>query len=164
MPIVDVQCPSKALVVNVLREKQKAINCGKIVEDINDEPREKVNVPLRFEAKTIIENVREQTGVAKTEALTRILEWYAALPVKLRLAILNRDVDTRRELTRLVLSEMAGTEKADPHAAIDAPVTEEQATRIIRIMLDHLERIRAGRQREKAGIEPGSQAAKRRGR
>lgn len=79
-----------------------------VVAEESDQKREVAHVPLNPKAKAIVEDVRKTTGVPKTEALTRILEWYASLDPKLQLAILNRDQATIQELARLVVLKMAG--------------------------------------------------------
>jgi hypothetical protein len=55
----------------------------------------------------MVAQIREDTGIANTEAMERILEWFTGLDRKFRLAILNNDPATRAELARLTLSEMA---------------------------------------------------------
>lgn len=104
-----------------------------------------LTINLTPRARGIIEQVREDTGVPNTEAMVRILEWFAELPVKLRLAVLNRDQETQRELVRAVLSDMAALAEADPSHPQPVPASIEQATRIIRVMADHIERISLGR-------------------
>ena len=67
-------------------------------------------VPLKARASELLNGIRNDTGVSKVEAIQRIFEWFLGLDRKLRLAILNKDVETQRELVRLVLSDMAGDE------------------------------------------------------
>lgn len=148
----------KSLAPQQLRNVRDRVIFSGIVAEQKQIIRETIHVPLHQSASEVIEGIRDDTGVSKTEAATRIFEWFAGLDRKLRLAVLNRDADTRRELTRLVLAEMAGVEAADPGAAAAAAdMSIEQAVRIARVMLDHVERLDAGRKNEPA-------AAKRRGR
>jgi len=69
-----------------------------------------ISTPINLtpRARAIIEGIREETGVPNTEAMVRILEWFTSLDRKFRLAILNRDEETKRELFLLVLQQMAG--------------------------------------------------------
>ena len=65
-------------------------------------PKQKtVQIMLTPESRRIIENLRDDTGIPNTESMARILEWFAGLDRKLRLAILNRDEETRNELALL---------------------------------------------------------------
>lgn len=89
-------------------------------------------------AKAIIEGIREDTGVPKTEALTRILEWFAGLDRKLRIAVLTRDPDTRRELTRLVLRDMADLKDAGDLEDAAEDVELERALRIAQAMIHRI--------------------------
>lgn len=63
-------------------------------------------VSLQPDARKIIEKIREDTGIPQTEALKRLLEWFAGLDRKLRLAILDNDPATRDELVRLAFAGM----------------------------------------------------------
>jgi hypothetical protein len=71
------------------------------------------------EARAILEGLKEETGVPNTESLTRILEWFASLDRKFRLAVLNRDPATRAELARLTLEQWAAAEAAQPKPTQD---------------------------------------------
>src|SRR5688500_11170724 len=76
------------------------------VADQTDTKRKTVTLNLNPETREIIEKIKDDTGVAQVVALQRILEWFSGLDRKLRLAILNRDEETRRELIQLVLQEI----------------------------------------------------------
>jgi hypothetical protein len=57
-------------------------------------------------AREIVDKLRADTGIPQTEAMLRILTWFASLDKKLRLAILNNDPETREELVRLAFASM----------------------------------------------------------
>jgi hypothetical protein len=78
-----------------------------------DPKREVVNVPLGPRSRVIVERIRLDTGIPKTEALTRILEWFASLDRKFRLAVLTSDPATREELARIALADMVTAEPSD---------------------------------------------------
>lgn len=82
-----------------------------------EQKRKGVMVSLNAEAREVVERLREDTGIPNTEALTRILEWFASRDRKFRLALLNGDEDTKAGLARLTLLEMAGLDGADEAAA-----------------------------------------------
>src|SRR5687767_2562912 len=89
---------------------QKAIDLHSVSDD--NGIRKTITVTLNPRARDVVEQLREDTGVPNTEAMARILEWFAAQDRKFRLAVLTRDEETKRELVRLVLQEMAGMDKA----------------------------------------------------
>lgn len=92
--------------------------------------RAQVILKLSAEAKAITESLRDDTGVSNVAAMERLLEWFAGLDRRFRLAILNRDEDTRRELALDALAKMSGQ-----------PLTPDQlaAVRARAIDLDPLE-------------------------
>lgn len=97
-----------------------------------------ITVHLVPEARRVVDNIRNDSGVPNTEAMARILEWFAAQPRKFRLALLNRDVETQRELIRGVLVEMAGLDAAQKIR--DAgPASIPDALAVARAMLDEIE-------------------------
>lgn len=69
--------------------------------------RKTIAVDLTPRAREVIDGIRDDTGVPNTEAMARLLEWFAGLDRKLRLAVLTRDIDTRNELLALALRDMA---------------------------------------------------------
>jgi CheY-like chemotaxis protein len=105
----------------------------------SEPPRINLNVNVTPSARAVIERIREDTGVPNTEAVARLLEWFAAQPRKFRLALLNRDVDTQRELIRGVLVEMAGLDAV--HKIREAgPASIPEAVSAARAMLDEIEK------------------------
>lgn len=66
-----------------------------------------IHITLGPEAREVVEKLRQDTGIPNTEAVARLLEWFAGLDRKFRLALLNRDASTRAELARLTLQDMA---------------------------------------------------------
>ncbi len=124
-----------------------------IVAEENEESRHVTPIPLVRGAKAIIESLREETGVPKTEALVRILEWFASLPVELRLAVLNRNEDARRRLLKTVIVEMAGDAEAATNPNL--PADEREAIRLIQHMAARLEKLRTSRANEEAPTEEG---------
>jgi hypothetical protein len=104
----------------------------------NEPKRENTSVPLNPAARAVVERVREETGIPKVEALARILEWFGSLDRKLRLAVLTRDEETREELTKLVVRQMAGLPK-DQLAESAESLTVEQTLAATRAMIDRLE-------------------------
>lgn len=120
---------------NSLREIQKPIDCYSVTADSS--PPKAISITLNARARDIIERLRDDTGVPNTEAMARILEWFASQDRKFRLAVLTRDEETKRELVRLVLQEMAGMDKAGL-ADATASVTPREAVKVIRAMADKL--------------------------
>lgn len=95
------------IIVNLkLRLKR---NIYMIVEMADKQPiaRVGVNVSLLPKARDVIEKIREQTGVPQTEALKRILEWYASQKPLFRQAILTGDPESRQEFSRALLEQWA---------------------------------------------------------
>jgi len=74
------------------------------------ESRKTIAVNLTPRARAIIDSIRDESGVPNTEAMARILEWFAGLDRKHRTAILTKDVDAQREYLRLVLDQIVGDE------------------------------------------------------
>ena len=85
--------------------------------------RKAISVTLNPRARQVIEGIRGDSGVPNTEAMARILEWFAALDRKLRLSVLTRDVGTQREMLTLLLQQMvaadAATKEHGPLALLD---------------------------------------------
>lgn len=119
-----------------------------------------VTLNLTPKAREIVENIREDTGVPNTTAMERFLEWLGEQDRKFRVAVLTKDPELKREMARLVLADMAAIEAADPGHAQPVPVTVEQATRIIRVMLGHIERIHLGMTNAEAPASPAATAKK----
>jgi hypothetical protein len=76
-------------------EKNRSVS-GAVKEEIPE--RESVKINLTPEAMAVITAMRSETGTIKIEAMSRIVEWFASLPLKLRLAVLNRDDRAQDEL------------------------------------------------------------------
>lgn len=97
-----------------------------------------ISIQLSPKAREIVDQLRGDTGIPNTEALSRILEWFAGQDRKLRIAILTNDVDTRHELLRLALRDMAAM---DTSAATigGVPVTLKETAAVIRAMADRIE-------------------------
>lgn len=116
-----------------------------------DTPRKNISIGLNPTARDVIERLREDTGVPNTEAMTRILEWFASLDRKLRLAILSRDSGTRDELIRLALREMLGLDVAAQHVG-GKPITHDEGIRIMQKLLEqmHVQHIAISRELEDA--------------
>jgi hypothetical protein len=74
-------------------------------------------VVLSPHARSVVKKIKYDTGVAHTEAMSRILEWYSSLDKKQRAAILSRDEAFRAELVGLLLKQM----EANPAAGIPTP-------------------------------------------
>lgn len=94
-----------------------------------------VNLRVKPEAAEILRGIRNDTGVPGSEALVRILEWFASLDRKFRLALLNKDDETRRELALRTLLDMA---KRDPRALItDLPMA--QSVQMLEALQRHIQ-------------------------
>lgn len=104
-------------------------------------------VNLSGPARQMLETLRDETGIPNVEAITRFLEWLSGVDRKFRIAILTRDAAAQQEFSRTVLSEMAGravmADKAEP-------VTIEQATGVISIMLERIKQIEASYRKDLA--------------
>ena len=86
-----------------------------------------ISISLVAPARRVVERLREETGVPVTEAMTRILEWYASFDPKFRLAVLNRDPEVRRELTALAMKTMAENPSHDFTPPAQPATKTEQA-------------------------------------
>lgn len=100
--------------------------------------RESITIAVAPKAREVMDEIRVQTGVPKAEALTRILEWYANLPTRIRLAILNRNESAKADLVHSTIQEMSTAGLPDNPLESAKDVTAEQATRIIKLMADRL--------------------------
>lgn len=89
-----------------------------VTEDTPSKPKG-ISIQLSPRARAIVESVRRETGVPNTEAVTRILEWWASFDRKLRIAVLNHDLETRRELIRLTLAEWESDLGADIYSVTE---------------------------------------------
>jgi hypothetical protein len=107
-----------------------------------------IGITLNPEARQVIEQIREDTGIPNTEAMTRILEWFASLDRKFRLAVLSRDEETRRELAADVLSKMAGLDGGAKAFSATAEMTPGQMAKAIRFLTDRLESLATGYKRD----------------
>ena len=88
-------------------EKRISQNGSTLTEPTEDKSaRGKATLNLSAPAKEILDQIREKTGVPKETALTRILEWFAELDPRLRLAVIVNDETTRDELLRTALANM----------------------------------------------------------
>jgi hypothetical protein len=89
----------------VLLETQKALLLCEVAAE--EERNVTISVTLTPRARGVVEKLRADTGIPNTESVARLLEWFAGLDRKHRLALLNGDPATRAELARLSLEQMA---------------------------------------------------------
>lgn len=99
-------------------------------------------INLTPRAREVVENIRRDTGVAKQEAVARVLEWFSRQSERVQSAILHGRGDAAAEL--------AAEKMADLAAARDgtAMVSPEQARDVIKLMTDRLAQIDEARLRE----------------
>jgi hypothetical protein len=126
--------------------------------DTESVKRKGLTVNLTADARTVIESIRDDTGIPNTEAMTRILEWFATLDRKFRLAILNRDEETRRELAGDALSKMAGVDGISLKATAD--MTPDQMKEAIRFLTDRLHDVAVTSQKQAANALKREQKGK----
>lgn len=82
---------------------------GNFLRVSDSEPKRKnIQIDLTPRAREIIEGLRADTGVPNTEAMVRLLEWFAGLDRRLRVAILTRDQETIDRLLPSVVGRMIG--------------------------------------------------------
>jgi hypothetical protein len=74
------------------------------------EERLPLTITLKPEARAMLQELRDKTGVTGTYAMTAILEHFCDLPPVLRSAILNRDSNERERIVRATMMQVAGRE------------------------------------------------------
>ena len=113
--------------------------------DNEDLKRESTNVPLSPAARRMIENLREETGIPKVEAIQRYCEWLERQDRKFRLAILLRDEAAQQEFSRLVLQQMIAIDGDEAAAELAKKFSIPAATRMIRALCDRIDQADADR-------------------
>lgn len=105
-----------------------------------------VSINLNPAARAVIEALRDETGVPNTDAMIRILEWFAAQPTEVRLAILTRQ-DANALITRHRMEEMS-----ERGAALDVTVklSAAEALKMAHRMIERAELELATRSRGKS--------------
>jgi hypothetical protein len=96
-----------------------------------------MTIQVNPRARVVLEDLKDETGIANSEALVRLLEWFAALDPKARAGIINGRPDVRAEFTRLALSQMAGLDKV----GINKPPGEvkvEEAAAAMHTLVDQM--------------------------
>lgn len=91
---------------NMLRHAQKILDSFTPVD--TDAKPKSIQLQLSGAAREIVEGLRADTGIPNTEAMARLLEWFASLDRRLRVAILTRDQETIDRLLPTVLGRMIG--------------------------------------------------------
>jgi hypothetical protein len=117
---------------------------SRIVEEEPVEKRLAMTVHITAKARAIIDGIKEETGIAKQEAVGRFVEWFADQPRSVRREMLTKGGNAGAELMRLRMSEMMAAGQADP-ATIK---TVEDALKVIRLMTERIEQIELARQRQ----------------
>ena len=107
-----------------------------VVDNLLETKPVQIYVSLTPAARSIIDQLRDDTGVPVTEAMKRILEWYASFDAKFRLAVLNRDPSVRRELTQLAMKSMAENPTKDLTPPAPPAVKPDQA-KAVKAALEH---------------------------
>lgn len=95
----------------------------------------KINLSPR--ARAIVEGVREDAGIASTEMMERILEWYASVPPTAQLAIINRNEAKKSELARIALGQLAAADSAGVDLA-ETPVSIDDAGRAAKMLIEKM--------------------------
>jgi hypothetical protein len=119
-----------------------------LVDNSVDNSRIGVRLNLTAAAQKAIDGVKGEFGVVKQEALSRILEFYEALPRSVKKEIFDKAGDPIGELVRLRMAEMAA---AGQGIDATAGMSHEDALRTIRMLLDQAERIHGAFKREVEG-------------
>lgn len=114
----------------------------------HNDKRKTISIDLTPEARVVIEALREDSGIPNTEATKRILQWFAGLDRKLRLAILNKDIETQREMIRLVLADMAGDAAAKTEFGPLDTLTLDQLVSLQHKITDQMAKLGKTYQRE----------------
>lgn len=109
--------------------------------------RSTIPIGLNANARKIVEGIKDETGIAKQEAVSRVLEWFADQPISVRREILTKTGNAGDELVRLRMGEMLAAGQVDPGTI----KTIDDANRVIRLMLDRIEQIDAARVRQLGG-------------
>lgn len=134
-------------------ENKKSSNLAEMTTE-SEQKSKGISLNLSPAARQVVDRIRQDTGVPNTEAMTRILEWFSSLDKKLRLAILNKDEETRYLLLREALAQMTGL------ANENVPATLDEAAITARIGLDRLEHLARTYQREATPDAPKAKRSK----
>ncbi len=81
-----------------------------------------------------METIREETGVAKQEAVSRLLEWFAEQSDDVKIAILTRSSDVAGILARNRLAEMAAAKDGANNA-----MTLDEAIAVLKLATERVE-------------------------
>lgn len=123
---------------------QKTFLLSRKVKDDPVEKRVTMSVNVTEHARGIVDRIKDETGVAKQEAISRILESFADQPPTVRREMLTKGGNAGAELMRLRMGEMIAAGQVDPGTI----KTVEDATKVIRLMLERIEQIELARQRQ----------------
>lgn len=114
------------------------------MSDVADKPKtNRVTVTLKLSeaAGRIVETIKDDTGVTNVAAMERLLEWFSGIDRRFRLAILNRDEETRRQLAVDALARMAGVPEglvSGPGVRPAADLTPDEAIAALRVLTESL--------------------------
>lgn len=84
--------------------------------------------------------MKRELGIGKAELVGRLLTFFQGQPRSVQLALLDATADPVGELVRLRMAELSA---AGNGIDVAGGMTHEQATRVIRALLDQVDRIHA---------------------
>lgn len=119
--------------------------------------RTSLHVNLSPDAKEIIDGIRRDTGVSQVVVMERLLQWFTSVDRRFRLAIINRDSETQRELAADALARMAGagnvTEILKAASSLDLDEAHQAMLALTNRMFAEAKALRlAEEQRKKRGV------------
>jgi hypothetical protein len=117
------------------------------VPSLPAEKRVALQVNLSPQAREVVDGIKDDTGIAKAEVVTRVLQWFAEQDRGVRLAILTRQGDAAAELARIKLAEMAASGTGDVSG-----MSLDDAVRATKVLLDRIELISTAYQ-EQLGVK-----------
>lgn len=128
---------------NFLRSSQVAKS------DLSDKP---VSMQLEVAPQTrrVIEALKTESGVAKNDVVSRVLDWFAAQDEGVRFAILYQRGDAAAELVRIKMAEMAAAGTGDVSG-----MSLDDAVRAAKVLLDRIQTVGTAYQ-EQLGVKGGT--------
>ncbi|HEV7301625.1 MAG TPA: hypothetical protein VGN72_19830 [Tepidisphaeraceae bacterium] len=97
----------------------------------------RISVEVSAAARDLLAQMKTEHGVPNVQIIARLLEWFAAQDLSVRLAVLSKTGDAGAALAKIKLAEMAA---AGGIAGSEIPANVSQACELIRKLADKVER------------------------
>lgn len=89
----------------MLREIKKTVFCGEVAKE--SKTRKSIKINLVPDAAKMVETIKEDTGLAQTTFLERLIEWYWKQDRLFQEAIIRKEMESCSRFSRALLREMA---------------------------------------------------------